>query len=85
VRSPRQRPGVVNLENSVAQPGEVAQPAAEPAYRLARVLGLFGLMAGLVLAVQLEGFNPFLGIPLLLGCGAIGYLLGYQIENWGRG
>jgi uncharacterized protein YvpB len=84
-KSPRRQPGAVVFEETVAQAARRTRPPAEPAYGLAKTLGIIALGVGLILAIQLEGFNPFLGIPLVVGCGMIGFLLGYQIENLGRG
>lgn len=83
-RSPGRRAGVAIFEEAAVAPAQPRRAPAEPAYRLAKTLGLISLIVGLILAIQFRGFNPFLGIPLLLGCGGIGYLIGYLVENWGR-
>ncbi len=86
-RPGRPRPGTQMLEQAVEalRPGRRPSGRGADSYRLAKSLGLVFLLVGLLLAFKLGGFNPFLGIPLFLACGAAGYLVGYIIENWGRG
>ena len=86
MRQPRRRPAMRQLQSAVADAlsGAGRRSGREPRWTYAKNLGGFGLVIGLLLAIQLTGFNPFLGIPLVVGCGAIGFVLGYQIENWGR-
>gem|GEM_PF-3111307 len=55
-----------------------------PRYRYAQTFGAISLFIGLLLSMRLSGFNPCLAVPLVVGCGALGFILGYQIENWGR-
>ncbi len=55
-----------------------------PRYGYAQTFGAICLIVGLLLSTRLSGFNPCLAIPLVVGCGALGFILGYQIENLGR-
>ena len=50
-------------------------------YGLAQTLGVAGLAGGMIVMFSLGVFNPFVGIPLVLGCGAAGFALGFEIAR----
>jgi uncharacterized protein YvpB len=52
-------------------------------YTRAHSLGLAGLVAGLLLALALGGFNPFVAVPLVAGFGVIGFVLGNLLDRRG--
>jgi uncharacterized protein YvpB len=66
--------------------GETSPPAPLPRGERGRAqtLGIVGLATGVLLALGLGGFNPCLAVPLVAGCGALGFILGYQLERRGR-
>jgi uncharacterized protein YvpB len=49
----------------------------------AQSFGLVGLVTGLLLAIALGGFNPFLAVPLVTGSGVVGFILGDFLDRRG--
>jgi uncharacterized protein YvpB len=62
-------------------PGADSDPAT--GHGRAQTFGVVGLAIGLLLAIGLGGFNPCLAMPLVAGGGAIGFILGFQLDRRG--